>query len=184
MRKRRKVRRLQRQPALRLYNPLIIIGSILICALLSLTRWPGMVLSGLGPNWFVIWLGIWCIDRTLLQAIFAGLCLGWIQDGLSTGWPSHAISMVVVSMGIHACFANRVWKSDLLVAPIVVAVSVFINDGLYSLMLSFLQGLSPLHTWQQQPELFWISPLLSAIWTPAFFWPLRQWWIFLRKLRS
>ena len=184
MRRRRKVRPLRRQPALRIYNPLIIIGSVLLCSLLSLTRWPGMELAGFGPNWLVIWLGIWCIDRTLLQAIVAGVCLGWIQDGLTSGWPSHAVGMVLISIGLHYCFANRVWKSDLLVAPIVVFVSVLINDGIFSLLLSGVHQWSPLHIWRQHPHLFWISPLLSALWTPAFFWPLRQWWTRLKKLQA
>lgn len=184
MKRRRKARQLRRQPALRLYNPLVIIGSVSICALLSLTRWPGTELSGFGPNWFVIWLAVWCIDRTWLQAILAGLCLGWLQDSLSADWPSHAISMMIIALGLQYCFANRIWKSDLLIAPLLVLVSVAINDGIFSLFLSLGQGLSPIHTWQQQPSLFWISPVLSALWTPAFFWPLRQWWAYLRKLQS
>ena len=184
MKKRRKARPLRRQPALRIYNPLIIFSSVLLCCLLTLTRWPGMELSGFGPNWLIIWLAVWCIDRTVLQAIFAGLCLGWLQDGLSSSWPSHAIGMLFISVAFQVCFANRVWKSDLLVAPIVIMIGVFINDGIYSLLLSWTQGLSPIHVWQQQPHLFWISPVLSAIWTPAFFWPLRQWWIRLQKLQS
>ncbi|MEM9137520.1 MAG: rod shape-determining protein MreD [Cyanobacteria bacterium P01_F01_bin.42] len=180
----KKTRQLRRQPVLRLYNPLVIVSSVLICTLLSLTRWPGMVLSGYGPGWLVIWLGVWCIDRTLLQAIAAGLCLGWIQDSLSAGWPSHTVGMITIGTGFHFCFANRVWKSDLLIAPIIVAIGVFVNDVIFSMLLSWSQTFSLIQTWRQASDLFWISPLLSAVWTPAFFWPLRQWWTFVKKLQS
>ena len=139
---------------------------------------------GFGPNWFVIWLSIWCIDRTLLQAVVAGFCLGWIQDSLTAPWPSHTIGMVVIATGFYYCFANRFWKSDVLIIPLLVMFAVLINDGMLSMLFSLNDGLPLLHVWQQQPQLFWISPLLSAIWTPAFFWPLRQWWMALKQFQN
>jgi rod shape-determining protein MreD len=175
MRRRRKKRQ-NPQLALKRYNSIVIVGSVVLCTILGLTRLPGMELMGIGPNWFVIWLSIWCLDRTLIQAILAGFCLGWIQDSLSAPWPSHTIGMVIVSMGFHFCFTHRFWKSDVLFLPLLVMGGVVINDGILSILFSLQDGQPILQVWQQRPQLFWISPLLSAIWTPAFFWPLRQWW--------
>ena len=143
-----------------------------------------MELMGFGPNWFVIWLVIWCIDRDLLSTLFAAICLGLIADGLSAPWPSHVVGLVVVAGLVHSLYVHRFWKSDFFITPFIVMLGVLVNDGIMSILFSLKDDVSILYTWQQSPHLFWISPIISAVWTPAFFWPLRSWWSFLKKLQN
>ncbi len=182
MRKRRKTH-LRRQPAHRVVNPLIMVTSIAICLLLSLNRWPGISLEGIGPNWLLIWLIVWSIDRTLLQGIFAGICLGLLQDGLTAPWPTHALGFGLVG-GISVLLYNRrFWKTDLLMTPLLVMVMVALNEGILLLQFAWGEGQSLSHLWQQQYQIFWIGPLLSGLLTPALYWPLQQWWSYLERLR-
>ena len=41
-------------------NWCVTVGSVLLCTLILLTRFPGMELLGVGPNWLLIWVVV-CI---------------------------------------------------------------------------------------------------------------------------
>ncbi|MCM1982856.1 rod shape-determining protein MreD [Lyngbya confervoides BDU141951] len=149
-----------------------------------MTRLPGMSLNGTGPEWFVIWLVIWSIDRTVLQGGIAGIALGWLQDGLTAHWPSHALGLALVGGVCAQLYSRRFWKTDLIATPVIVVAMVGLTQAILLLQFSLFLRQSPLVIWDQQASVFWISPLLSAIWTPALFWPLRQWWNYLKKLQD
>ncbi len=86
----------QEQPLQRLIvNAAVTIGSLLLCLLLLPTRLPGMELAGIGPNWLLIWVVAWSVNRTMFQGALAGLVLGLIQDGMTASAPTHIMSLMV-----------------------------------------------------------------------------------------
>lgn len=74
----------------------IIVISVLLCLLALPTRFPGMELAGISPNWLLIWVVAWSVKRSVFQGALAGLILGLLQDGMSSPHPTHAWSLLVV----------------------------------------------------------------------------------------
>ncbi|MGB6168561.1 MAG: rod shape-determining protein MreD, partial [Geitlerinemataceae cyanobacterium] len=60
----------------------IIVISVLLCLLALPTRFPGMELAGISPNWLLIWVVAWSVKRSVFQGALAGLILGLLQDGM------------------------------------------------------------------------------------------------------
>ncbi|HEY9641545.1 MAG TPA: rod shape-determining protein MreD, partial [Coleofasciculaceae cyanobacterium] len=71
-------------------------SSVLLCLLILPTRLPGMELLSVGPNWLLIWVVAWSVKRTMFQGALAGLILGFIQDGMTSPNPTHALSLAIV----------------------------------------------------------------------------------------
>jgi len=56
-------------------------------------RLPGIELLGIAPNWLLIWVVVWSVKRTVVQGAIAGLALGLLQDGMTSPYPTHALSL-------------------------------------------------------------------------------------------
>ena len=102
-------------------NAVIIVGSVLLCVLLSPARLPGMELLGIGPNWFLIWVIIWSLKRKWFRAVQAGIVLGLIQDGMTSAYPSHVLVYGLIAWLTSQLYERRYVKED----PITVVLVVF-----------------------------------------------------------
>ncbi len=60
-------------------NILIVVGSVMFCAMLMLLDIPGLELLGISPNWLLIWVVAWSVKRSIWQAAIAGIAVGWIM---------------------------------------------------------------------------------------------------------
>ena len=77
-------------------NWTVTVGSVFLCLLILPTRFPGMQLLDVAPNWLLIWVVAWSVKRTVFEGAIAGLVLGLLQDGMSSPEPTHALSLVIV----------------------------------------------------------------------------------------
>ena len=75
---------------------MITFWSVLLCLLMLPTRFPGMELLGIGPNWVLIWVVSWSVKRSALSGALAGVILGLLQDAMTSLNPSHAVSLGIV----------------------------------------------------------------------------------------
>jgi hypothetical protein len=84
--------------------------SVLLCILILPTRFPGMELLGISPNWLLIWLVAWSIKRkrTVWGAASMGMVLGFLQDAMTAPHPTHAVSLVVV--GVLTVVLLKTWS--------------------------------------------------------------------------
>lgn len=76
-------------------NWAVTIGSLIICILSMYTRFPGMTLMGIAPNWLLIWLVAWSVNRPVILSVMVGIALGFIQDSMTFSGmsiaPTHAL---------------------------------------------------------------------------------------------
>jgi rod shape-determining protein MreD len=171
---------LQRKAGL---NAGVILLSVMGCALLMLTRWPGMELLAIGPNWLMMWLVAWSVKRSIWQGAFAGLILGLIQDSLSgSSNPSHVVSLVVVGVATALLQKQRYIQEELVSIALMAFGMSMLNEtitaGQYLIehhnSAISASGNSPI--WLRYQQVALASAILSSLWMPVLYYPLNWWW--------
>lgn len=157
-------------------NALVIVGSVLLCLLLSLTRLPGMELLGIGPNWLLIWVVAWSLKRTIFQGIVAGFALGLIQDGMTSPYPSHIIALVLAGFLTAKIQKQRYIQEDFISIALIVFGMAFLVETVTAIQYS-LEGIRHLEDiWTEYQRIALASAILSSLWAPVVYYPLNRWW--------
>ena len=60
-------------------NWVVTLGSLFACILGMYTRFPGMTLMGIAPNWLLIWLVAWSVNRPVFLSVMVGIALVWFR---------------------------------------------------------------------------------------------------------
>ncbi|MBT9316165.1 rod shape-determining protein MreD [Leptothoe spongobia] len=164
-------------------NIVIVIGSCLICLLLSPMRFPGIELLGVSPNWLLIWVVIWSIHYPIFDGAIAGIVLGLLQDGLTGPFPTHALSLMVVGMLTARLQRQRIIQENVVLVAFIVFGMAVVGATMMALQMSFRHILWPnspyLNLWQiwrTHQRVALSSAILSSLWTPALYYPLHHWW--------
>ena len=161
-------------------NILVIIGSLLLCFLLTLARLPGMEILQVAPNWLVIWLVTWSLSHTRAQSLVAAVSISLVLDALSSSYPTHLPGLVIV-----AYFNSDSRRKNDLVSfnsIILVVLRVFF----WTLVVEAIMALQYLpfnidfihELWLRYQRIGLSSALLSSLWTPVIYWPLSRWWLY------
>jgi rod shape-determining protein MreD len=167
---------------LTLINALVIGLSVLICALLVPTRWPGMELINIAPNWLMMWVVAWSVKRSVWAGMVAGIVLGAIQDGLSgSHMPSHIFSLVAVGVLTALLQKQRYIQEEVVSIAIItffmtgVAEAVTAIQYILQTRTSFADiASSPI--WLRYQQVALASAILSSLWMPVLYYPLNCWW--------
>ncbi|KKI98622.1 rod shape-determining protein MreD [Prochlorothrix hollandica] len=126
--------------------------SVLLCVMLLLLRIPGTELAGVSTNWLLIWVVSWSIKRSALEGAMAGLCLGWIQDGLTAPHPTHALGLALAGVLTALLQKQRYLQEDFIsVALIVFAMAVLVETTLALEISLHIQLQDWLPTWADAP---------------------------------
>jgi rod shape-determining protein MreD len=173
-------------------NVLAIFGSVSLCLMLSPTRFPGMEILGVGPNWLVMWTIAWSLHRSLWHAATAGIVLGLIQDAMTFpaattlgSIPTHVLSLTTVAVLTFWLHKHRYLDDTILPVAIMTALLTFLAEFMlgaqYLLQTALgqsieasLDSLNYLATNQSSTIL--ISAVLSGLWMPIVYYPLHLWW--------
>ncbi len=142
---------LRRLPRFRAPDPaflnwVIVVLSVLACALLSLARLPGTQLADVGVNWLMIWVVSWSVRRSLLQGAIAGLILGLLQDALTASQPSHVVSLVIVGLVTALLQKQRYIQEDFISVALIVFAMAVLTETVFALQLTFMVQDSDLAT--------------------------------------
>ena len=164
-----------------LLSTLLIIGSVMLCALLSFARFPGMELLGIGPNWLLIWVVVWSLRRSTWQGIIAGLALGWLQDGLTSPYPSHALTLSLVGFLAARLGKNRYLRDNFIALIWIVFVLAGLAEMATALQYVMQEVRSPADVWRDCQRIALSSAVVSSLWAPAFAYPFNSCWEKLRK---
>lgn len=164
-----------------LLSTLLIIGSVLLCVLLSFARFPGLELLGIGPNWLLIWVVVWSLPRSTWQGIIAGLALGWIQEGLTSPYPSHALTLSLVGFLAARLGKNRYLRDNFIALVWLVFILAGLAEMATALQYVIQEVRSPADVWHDCQRIALSSAVLSSLWAPAFAYPFNYCWAKLRK---
>lgn len=185
---------------------LVTVLSVLLCLLVLPLRLPGVELLGVAPNWLLIWVVAWSLRRSLWQGAIAGVALGLIQDGMTAPTPTHALSLAVVGILTSRIQKQRYIQEDFISVALIVFGMAVVAETVVAIQYSFqtfglefqsppteainldLEGqtsgrtLSEIWIYHQQVALS--SAILSSLWAPALYYPLRRWWERLAPLET
>jgi rod shape-determining protein MreD len=167
-----------------LVNWAVTIGSVLLCLLVSPTRFPGMELLGIGPNWLLIWVVAWSVKRPAFQGAAAGFVVGLLQDAVTSPEPTHALSLAVVGLVTARIQKQRYIQEDFIsVALIVFGMSVLAETiAVVQFSLTGIQNLPDIWIYHQRIAL--ASAILSSLWAPVIYYPLNRWWQQIKTLEQ
>ncbi|MEC4983529.1 MAG: rod shape-determining protein MreD [Oscillatoria sp. PMC 1068.18] len=162
----------------------VTIGSVILCTMLLLTRMPGTALLGIGPHWLLIWVVAWSVKRTIFQGAIAGLALGLIQDGMTSGLientvsylPSHALSLMVVGM-LTACIKKQKYIQEDFISIALIVFGMAILAETITAFQHILVGSRELaEVWISHQRIALSSAIISSLWAPIIYYPLNLWW--------
>jgi rod shape-determining protein MreD len=168
-------------------NGLVNIMSVLLCALLLPTRWPGMELLGIAPNWLMLWVIAWSVKRSIWEGAVAGAILGIVQDSMSGSqfpynilWPSHVLGLVVVGVLTALLQKQRYIQEELASIALIAFFMSFLNEGITAVQYllqaqaSLLDFSNPL--WLRYQQVAIGTAVLGSLWMPVLYYPLNWWW--------
>jgi rod shape-determining protein MreD len=159
-------------------------ASALLCILLLPTRFPGMELLGVGPNWLLIWVVAWSVKRPAWQGAIAGLVLGLIQDGMTANQPSHAIALVIAGTLTARIQKQRFLQEDFISIALIVFGMAVLSETITALQFSISAWVGDRESIQYSLSRIWYyhqrialsSAILSSLWSPVLYYPLNRWW--------
>lgn len=170
--------------ALESLNWVVTAGSVLLCALALPLRLPGMELSGIGPNWLLIWVVAWSVQRTLWQGALAGIILGLIQDGMTAHQPTHTLGLALVGILTARLQKQRFVEEDFISVALIVFGMAIVAETVTALQLSLglllgtdAPGRELAYLWQYYQQTALSSAILSSLWAPVVYYPLKRWWV-------
>ncbi|MFK8182644.1 MAG: rod shape-determining protein MreD [Phormidesmis sp.] len=165
------------------WNWLVTIGSVYLCLLILPMRLPGMEILGVGPNWLLIWVVVWSMSRSPFEGAIAGITLGLLQDSHTAPFPTHALGLAIAGILTARLHQRRLIEEDLISVALIVFGLAVITETAMALQLSvqLIFGDNPLYAslgsiWQHHQRVALSSAILSSLWAPALYYPLKRWW--------
>merc|ERR1712226_1131367 len=145
---------------------LIIVTSVLLCAFLLLTRFPGIEILGIGPNWLLIWVVTWSSHSSIIGGLVAGLVLGLIQDAMTAPYPTHIISLVFVGFLTAFLQKKRYIQEDFISIALVTFIIAIISETLMAIQFGLMgnQSFAEVLIYHNQVALG--SAIISSLWAP------------------
>ncbi|MDB9400146.1 rod shape-determining protein MreD [Microcystis aeruginosa CS-567/02-A1] len=157
-------------------NWAVTFGSVLFCVLMLPTRFLGMELLGIGPNWLLIWVVAWSVKRSVWQGIFAGIVLGLLQDAMTSPHPTHAITLGFVGLLTALLQKQRFIQEDFISIALIVFVMAIVAETIFGLQLSLIGDREVEDIWAYYQRGALASAILSSLWGPVVYYPLNLWW--------
>jgi len=146
-------------------------------------RLPGMELAGIGPNWLLIWVVAWSVQRNLWQGALAGIILGLIQDGMTAHQPTHTLGLALVGIVTARLQKQRFLEEDFISVALIVFGMAIVVETVTALQLSWgvlltaaAPGREVTYLWQYYQQTALSSAILSSLWAPVVYYPLKRWW--------
>jgi rod shape-determining protein MreD len=157
-------------------NTVVILGSVLFCALLQSQQIPGMVLLDTAPNWLLIWVVAWSVKRSPWQGLTAGVALGFIQDGLTVAPPTHALGLGIAGFLTGRIDKQRWIAEDFISAMLIVFVMAMVVEAIFAGQLMVARTWTASDIWPHLQRIALSSAIISSLWTPLIYVPLNYWW--------
>ncbi|NEQ19478.1 MAG: rod shape-determining protein MreD [Microcoleus sp. SIO2G3] len=158
----------------------VTVGSVLLCLLMLLIRFPGMELLGIGPNWLLIWVVAWSVRRTAFQGAFAGVVLRLLQDSMTSPDPTHALSLGLVGGLTGMLQKQRFIQEDFISIALIVFAMAVLSETIFAWQLILMGDRNAADIWAYFQKVALASAILSSLWAPVVYFPLKRWWLRLK----
>ena len=164
-------------------NGVVILCSLIGCALLLLVRIPGMSILGFGPQWLLMWLVAWSMKRNVSLSVIVAIAVGLLHDSLMvTAIPTHVPGYMLVAWLTASWRQQRYLQEDIISLALVVFMMAFMTETVMA-MQYLLVGLRSLDTiWLDYQQIVLSSAVLSSLCSPLVCTPLVRWWNQFRAL--
>ncbi|MDM9380726.1 rod shape-determining protein MreD [Chlorogloeopsis sp. ULAP01] len=159
-----------------LVNWIVIFGSALLCLLMLPTRFIGMELLGIGPNWLLIWVVAWSVKRTIIQGALAGIVLGLLQDAMTSPDPTHVLSLGMVGFLTALLQKQRFIQEDFISIALIVFGMAVLAETIFACQLVLMGDRNSVHIWTYYQKVALASAIVSSLWAPVVYFPLNRWW--------
>jgi rod shape-determining protein MreD len=160
---------------LKVINLLFVSASVAVCIILMLANIPGMELLEVNPNWLLIWVVAWSLNRTAWQAAIAGLIIGCIYDGIIISTPSHILSFVVVGVLTSSLQTQKYLGEDFISVAFIVFFMTFLSEAIFALQYAGEHSIGITDLMQKYQQVVIISAIITSLWSPAFYYPVNLW---------
>ncbi len=154
--------------------------SLVLCALVMPLRLPGMSLFGLAPNWLLIWVVAWSLNRPIAIATISGAAAGLVQDAMTlpgdgTPAPTHTIGLAIAGALTALLQKQRYLQEDFISVALITFGMTVVAETAIAVQLT-LQGNSLQLVWTLQQRITLASAVLSSLWSPVLYFPLSRLW--------
>lgn len=160
----------------KLVNWLGTAGSALLCLLALWAPLPGWEVAGVGVDWPLIWVVCWSVGRSAGWGAVAGLALGWAQDGLTMARPTHALGLALVGILTARLQKQRFIQEDFISLALITFAMAVLSETCLAVQYSLLNMVPLPEVWSHHQWVALGSALISSLWTPLVYLPLRWWW--------
>lgn len=165
---------------LSILNWIVTAGSVGLCSLALPVRLPGMELAGISPHWLLIWVVAWSIKRPAAQGVLAGVVLGFVQDGMTSPYPTHALGLALVGALTARLQKQRYVEEDFISVALIVFGMAVVAETVVAVQFSLVKGTNgslPLaDIWLYHQQVALSSAIISSLWAPVVYYPLSRWW--------
>ncbi|MGK7907157.1 MAG: rod shape-determining protein MreD [Synechococcus sp.] len=160
--------------------------TVLVCVIGTWVQLPGMTLGGIAPDWPLIWVVCWSLNRPAWQGTVAGAIVGILHDSLTNSYPSHVVGLGLVGMLTSRLHKRRSIGEDFITVAMIVFGMVLLAETCLAVQWSLFLG------WHQKGagwienslKIIWFSyrsiviksAVISSLWAPAVYLPLNFWW--------
>jgi len=155
---------------------IVTVVSVIICSIILLLRLPGMELLGVAPNWLLIWIVAWSVQRSVLEGGIAGLTLGLIQDGMTGFNPSHVIPLVLVGILTARLQKQRYLQEDFISVALIVFFMAIVTETVMAIQFGMVGDRSLADIWTHYQKVALSSAIISSLWAPVIYFPLKHLW--------
>jgi rod shape-determining protein MreD len=156
-------------------NLLFVTASIAVCIILMLVDLPGIELLEVNPNWLLIWVVAWSLNRTAWQGAIAGFIIGCIYDGITISNPSHILSFVVVGVLTSSLKTQKYLGEDFISVAFIVFFMTFLSEAIFALQYAGEHSIGMTDLRQKYQQVVIISAIITSLWSPAFYYPMNLW---------
>jgi len=138
-----------------------------------------MSLMGIAPNWLLIWLVAWSVNRPMILAVMAGIALGMIQDAMTINdvitAPTHVIGLAIAGGLTSLLQKQRYVQEDFISIALIVFGMAVIVETMHAIQLTAM-GAKMENVWTMQQRIALSSAILSSLWSPVVYFPHSRWW--------
>ncbi len=139
---------------------------------------------GIAPNWLLIWLVAWSVNRPVVLSVMVGIALGFIQDGMTFAGtsiaPTHALGLAIAGGLTSLLQKQRYVQEDFISIALIVFGMAVIVETMHAVQLTVM-GAGMDNVWTLQQRIALSSAILSSLWSPVIYFPLSRWWRSLEK---